>query len=94
MKESNLISVIIPTLNQGSQITVLLDKLIGQSLSPAEIIVVDSQSDDGTPALVSQYSPRVGFSDDFENPFFMPKTASFQRFAFFLPFCVQSLCPI
>lgn len=53
MKESNLISVIIPTLNQGSQITVLLDKLIGQSLSPAEIIVVDSQSDDGTPALVS-----------------------------------------
>ena len=29
MKESNLISVIIPTLNQGSQITVLLDKLIG-----------------------------------------------------------------
>lgn len=55
MKESNLISVIIPTLNQGSQITVLLDKLIGQSLSPAEIIVVDSQSDDGTPALVSQY---------------------------------------
>lgn len=49
------IAVIIPTLNPGGQITVLLDKLIGQSLSPAEIIVVDSQSDDGTPALVSQY---------------------------------------
>ncbi len=52
---SQTISVILPTLNPGGQITVLLDKLISQSLSPAEIIVVDSQSDDGTPALVSQY---------------------------------------
>ena len=48
-------AAIIPTLNPGSQIVALLDKLVAQSLPPTEIIVVDSQSDDGTPTVVNRY---------------------------------------
>lgn len=43
------VSVIIPTLNAGGLLTELLDKLNRQSVPPAEIIVIDSESDDGTP---------------------------------------------
>ena len=41
-------SVIIPTRNAGEQIVSLLDALASQSVKPEEILVVDSQSDDGT----------------------------------------------
>lgn len=42
------VSIIIPTLNAGGQLNRLLSALAAQSLSPEEILVVDSQSDDGT----------------------------------------------
>ncbi|OZG65388.1 glycosyl transferase family 2 [Bifidobacterium hapali] len=45
---SKQISVIIPTLNAGQQITELLEALQAQTRKPDEIIVVDSQSDDDT----------------------------------------------
>ena len=41
-------SVIIPTRNAGEQIVSLLGALASQSVKPEEILVVDSQSDDGT----------------------------------------------
>jgi rhamnosyltransferase len=42
------ISVIIPTLNAGAQIENLLSRLSTQSVKPAETIIIDSSSDDGT----------------------------------------------
>lgn len=42
------VSVVIPTLNAASEVGGLLDLLERQSLKPAEILVVDSSSDDDT----------------------------------------------
>lgn len=49
------IAVIIPTLNPGNQIITLLDRLISQNLPPKEIVIVDSQSQDGSPLAISRY---------------------------------------
>lgn len=51
------VSVVIPTLNAQGEIGPLLDNLAAQSVKPAEILVVDSSSDDGT---VAEASARKG----------------------------------
>ncbi len=51
----NNISVIIPTLNAGTMIDDLLSALERQTITPAEIIVVDSSSDDDTQAIVPRH---------------------------------------
>lgn len=53
------VSVVIPTLNAGLKIERLLDKLQKQSLTPHEIVVVDSESDDETCRLARQAGARV-----------------------------------
>ena len=53
------ISVIIPTLNAGTMIDDLLSALERQTIAPAEIIVVDSSSDDDTQAIVRAKHPEV-----------------------------------
>ena len=53
------ISVVIPTLNAAGWLPAQIGALRMQSLPPAEIILVDSQSDDGTPALAEQLGCRV-----------------------------------
>ncbi len=55
----NNISVIIPTLNAGTMIDDLLSALERQTITPAEIIVVDSSSDDDTQAIVRTKHPEV-----------------------------------
>ena len=55
----NNISVIIPTLNAGTMIDDLLSALKRQTITPAEIIVVDSSSDDDTQAIVRTKHPEV-----------------------------------
>lgn len=52
------VSVIIPTLNAERELKGLLSALEKQTVSPAEILVVDSSSSDGTAALAAAY-PRV-----------------------------------
>ncbi|WP_424766480.1 glycosyltransferase family 2 protein [Paenibacillus sp. sgz302251] len=42
------VSVIIPTLNAGSEFTLLLKRLQQQTIRPYEIIIMDSESTDGT----------------------------------------------
>ncbi|MNZ68310.1 putative glycosyltransferase EpsH [compost metagenome] len=42
------VSVIIPTLNAGSELTELLKRLSTQSIKPLEVIIIDSMSADGT----------------------------------------------
>lgn len=51
-------TVIIPTLNAGRQISGLLNALSAQSISPTEILVVDSSSDDDTVAQ-ARMNPKV-----------------------------------
>lgn len=53
------ISVIIPTLNAAAWLPELLSRLQKQTLPPAEIIVVDSSSTDGTPELASSRGVRL-----------------------------------
>lgn len=50
------ISVVIPAKNREATLAECLESVLGQSLSPCEIIVVDDASDDGTAALATSYS--------------------------------------
>lgn len=53
------VSVVVPTLNAAPEIGPLIESLSGQSLAPAEVLVVDSESDDGTVAIASAAGARV-----------------------------------
>ncbi|HJG31753.1 MAG TPA: glycosyltransferase [Collinsella ihuae] len=49
------VSLIIPTLNAGSDIGALIDAILNQSRVPDEILVVDSTSEDRTVEIASSY---------------------------------------
>lgn len=51
---NNRISVVIPTLNAGSEICSLIRKIKGQTVVPDEIIVVDSSSRDDTVRIAQE----------------------------------------
>jgi rhamnosyltransferase len=53
------VSVIIPTLNAGPEIHILLEKLKQQTIQPYEIIVIDSESADGTPEAAEKAGAKV-----------------------------------
>jgi len=53
------ISVIIPTLNGGDVFRRLLEKLSSQSITPDELLVVDSSSNDGTQAVAKEFGAKV-----------------------------------
>ncbi|HIP82483.1 MAG TPA: glycosyltransferase family 2 protein [Desulfocapsa sulfexigens] len=61
MMEQSLprISVIIPTLNGGDVFRRLLEKLSSQSITPDELLVVDSSSNDGTQAVAKEFGAKV-----------------------------------
>ncbi len=50
------VSVIIPTLNAGRTITLLLDSLLANVVPPLEIILVDDGSSDDTADIVGRYA--------------------------------------
>lgn len=52
------ISLIIPTLNAGEELDVLLEKMLAQSCPPDEIVIVDSESGDAAPQRAEKY-PQV-----------------------------------
>lgn len=54
--ENKNVSVIIPTLNAGSEIEDLLEALLKQTKKADEIIVVDSSSDDDTQNICKKYN--------------------------------------
>lgn len=61
------VSVIVPTLNEAARLQPCLDGLSRQSYELREVLVVDSRSEDGTPALVKQAAiddPRVRLMTD------------------------------
>ncbi len=53
------VSVLLRTLNPGEDFARLLDRLAAQSLTPAEILVVDSGSRDGTPGRARDAGARL-----------------------------------
>jgi len=53
------ISVIIPTLNGGDVFRRLLEKLSSQSITPDELLVVDSSSNDATQAVAKEFGAKV-----------------------------------
>jgi len=55
-----LISVVVTVRNEAENIDGLLDSLVTQE-GPAEVIVVDAGSEDGTPAIVAAYARRYPF---------------------------------
>lgn len=57
------ISVIIPTLNAEATIGKLLDSLLSQALKPAEIIIIDSSSEDRTVSIAKQKDVKVFLID-------------------------------
>jgi glycosyltransferase involved in cell wall biosynthesis len=55
------VSVIIPTYNRASLIGDTLDAILGQTVPPAEIIVVDDGSNDDTVGVVARYRSAVRY---------------------------------
>jgi 4,4'-diaponeurosporenoate glycosyltransferase len=58
------VSVIIPARNEGAALARLLRSLRAQSVKPAEIIVVDDQSEDATAEVARRYGATVLLSPD------------------------------
>jgi rhamnosyltransferase len=54
-RKNPFVSVVIPTLNPGGALPELLAALGAQTLKPAEVVVVDSLSDDGTADLARRH---------------------------------------
>ncbi len=49
------ISVIIPVRNEEASIRTLIQNLLDQTMTPAEIVITDAGSSDATPAIISEY---------------------------------------
>ncbi|HEY9824015.1 MAG TPA: glycosyltransferase family 2 protein [Stenomitos sp.] len=65
--EIGAVSVVIPTLNEAARLQPCLEGLSHQSYELREVIVVDSRSQDGTPAMVEQMAetdPRFRVTTD------------------------------
>ncbi|MCU6709206.1 glycosyltransferase [Paenibacillus sp. J5C_2022] len=59
LSPSGTISVIIPTLNAGEELSELLERLWRGTVRPKEIIVIDSESEDGTPSRAERAGAHV-----------------------------------
>lgn len=59
MKKEPVISLIIPTLNAGSQLKTLLEGLSSQTLKPNEVLIVDSESNDETAVIAENFGAKV-----------------------------------
>jgi glycosyltransferase involved in cell wall biosynthesis len=53
------ISVVVPAYNRADLLPHTLDAILSQTLAPAEVIVVDDGSQDGTETLLRRYAPKV-----------------------------------
>lgn len=55
------VTVVVPTYNRAEFLGQALDSLLGQTLPPTQVIVVDDGSTDGTDAVVQAYAGRVEY---------------------------------
>src|SRR5262245_15747118 len=58
---SDSVSVVIPTYNCGRLVTEAVDSVLGQTVPPAEVIVVDDGSQDDTAERLAAYAGRVRY---------------------------------
>jgi glycosyltransferase involved in cell wall biosynthesis len=58
LPETRSISVVIPTFNDVGRLGDALSSIVGQTAPPAEIVVCDDGSDDGTEQFVSEFAQR------------------------------------
>jgi len=56
-----VISVVIPVFNGAAYIGQAIESVLGQTLPPDELLVIDDGSTDSTVAVVRQYQPRVEY---------------------------------
>ena len=61
MNLQSSVSVVIPTFNRGHTLNRAIDSVLGQTLLPSEIIVVDDGSTDGTEELISKEYSSVSY---------------------------------
>ncbi|MCF7807720.1 MAG: glycosyltransferase [Candidatus Marinimicrobia bacterium] len=61
------ISVIIPTYNRANKIEIAVKSVLDQTYHPAEIIVVDDGSSDGTAAILDQFADKITVIRNSEN---------------------------
>jgi len=57
--DANRLSVVIPVFNRASTIRRAIDSVLGQTVRPAEIIVVDDASTDETPDVLKTYNSQI-----------------------------------
>lgn len=57
-----LISIVMPSLNQGAFIEQAIQSVLQQSYAATELIVMDGGSTDGTPGLLAAYRDRLAYS--------------------------------
>jgi len=59
MRTDNRYFLISPVKNEEKYVRRTLESVIAQTLKPLQWIIVDDNSDDGTPAILAEYSRRV-----------------------------------
>ncbi|MFN0142088.1 MAG: glycosyltransferase family 2 protein [Mycobacterium sp.] len=57
-----MISIVMPSLNQGAFIEQAMQSVLHQSYAPVELIVMDGGSTDGTPGLLAEYRDRLAYT--------------------------------
>lgn len=57
--DSASISAVVPTFNDAVRLGAALTSILNQTMPPAEVVVVDDGSDDGTEQLVGQFAERA-----------------------------------
>lgn len=67
-KSQELISVIIPTKNEGDMLEACLSSVYTQSLSPFEVIIVDGGSTDNTLNIAEKFGAKVIKEQGFSSP--------------------------
>lgn len=53
------VSVVVPTYNRADLIGETLERILAQTVPPAEVIVVDDGSTDDTPAVLARFGARI-----------------------------------
>lgn len=61
--EGELVSIIIPTLNEDQYLPLLLESIKNQTYDPIEVLIADSYSTDKTAEIARSYGARVVLSD-------------------------------
>jgi hypothetical protein len=58
---SGRVSVLMPTFNRGEMLSEALDSVLGQSIPPHQVVVIDDGSTDDTSERVARYGARIDY---------------------------------